>query len=128
MGESVPVSLDTSLVRLSEGGTFRVTLTPVGANRIEARTWRLAVATPDGSAVHHASVIVGGGMPLHGHGMETDPVVTQSPTAGEYRLENVRLGAMGGGRQTWWEIRVLIRAGVTEDLAIFNIVTPGRPR
>jgi hypothetical protein len=128
VGAPLPSGLDTARTRIAEGGHFRVTLVPVGGHVPANGAWRLTVTTPGGAPVDGAEIQVGAGMPQHGHAGGGDPKVARRLGRGEYELSGVSIGGMGRGDDAWWEIRLIIRAGVVEDLAVFNVLVPPRTR
>ena len=75
------------------------------------------MTTPQGTVVEDAVVAVDGGMPQHGHGLPTEPRVTEYLGEGHYRVAGVRFN-MGG----WWELKFAISAPPGDDTVVFNIV------
>jgi len=63
--------------------------------------------------VYPAAFSVTGGMPDHGHGLPTQPKVTQYLGEGRYLLEGVKFN-MGGE----WMLRLHILAGDRQDSAV----------
>ncbi len=116
--ESAPVNLDTSTSLLSDDGLFQVTWssdsTNVPLNQIH--TWTLHVETPNGQPVEDASILVDGGMPQHGHGLPTDPQVTEYLGDGDYLVEGMRFQMTG-----FWEVRFVINSGEQSDSITFNL-------
>ena len=86
---------------------------PAPINRIHA--WEITLTTPAGIAVTNAVFFIGGGMPDHGHGFPTRPVVTETPAPGVYLLEGMKFSMHGR-----WEIKFAIQAGPTSDIVTFN--------
>lgn len=117
----VPEDLDTSTTRLTEQGTFQVSvssnLEPPEINEIHS--WTIHVETPDGQAVENAQITVDGGMPQHNHGFPTVPEVTEELGGGDYLLEGMRFNMAG-----WWELKLGILAGDQSDDVTFNLVLP----
>ncbi|MCR4266225.1 FixH family protein [Nitratireductor sp. ZSWI3] len=113
-----PPQIDVTYNTVSADGLYQVTFetdlqpVPVG----ETHAWILTVTTPDGAPVSDAEIAVDGGMPAHGHGLPTEPKVTENLGEGRYRVEGMRFN-MGGH----WEIRVGISATPGLDEAKFNI-------
>lgn len=117
-GGALPADLDFSTTRLSDKGLFRVTYTseadPVPLN--ELHTWTLHVETADGAPVENATIKVNGDMPEHGHGMPTQPRVTQELGGGDYRVEGMRFQMSG-----WWAMIFEITANGATDRVTFNL-------
>jgi YtkA-like len=59
------------------------------------QTWSLELRGAQGQAVSEAAIAVGGGMPGHGHGLPTQPRVTDTAQPGRYRVEGVQLNMYG---------------------------------
>ncbi len=129
IGMAIPADLDTSLVQATVDGAFQVVAHPPGTLNSLAPVdrWIFEVRTPEVRVVEGADLAFGGGMVQHGHSFETLPTVAAYMGQGRYAVEGIYLGAMSTA-DTWWEIRVRIRAGVREDYAVFNIVLPAGQR
>lgn len=116
--ETPPPNLDYSTTRTSEQGKFRATfssaVTPIPIN--ELHNWTLHIETPDGKKVTDANVQVKGDMPQHGHGMPTQPRVTQNLGNGDYLVEGMKF-QMGG----WWVIEFDIATADRNDAVKFNL-------
>jgi hypothetical protein len=121
MSDAIPADLDTATTRMSDQGTYQVSITsdldPIDINQIHS--WTLHVQTPDGQPVENAEIGVDGGMPQHNHGFPTSPQVTQELGGGDYLVEGVKFSMVG-----WWEMRFDITAGGQSDSITFNIVLP----
>ena len=76
---------------------------PLALNRIHS--WRIRLSTITGAKVDNATIFVGGGMPDHGHGFPTRPIVFKDIAAGEYVLEGMKFSMHGR-----WEIKLGIQA------------------
>jgi hypothetical protein len=115
----VPPNLDYSLTRLSDTGLYRATYsssaTPVPVNELHA--WKLHVETAGGQPVDNAVISIFGDMPQHGHGMPTEPRVTQNLGSGDYVVEGMKF-QMGG----WWVIDFTIDANGQSDKVSFNLM------
>jgi hypothetical protein len=115
----VPADLDTSTTQSTTGGLYQVSYTPsstpIPINQLH--TWTLTVTTPDGQPLEGAHIQVDGDMPQHGHGLPTQPQVTQYLGDGQYLVEGVRF-QMGG----WWVMDVDVSAGGQSDTVRFNLV------
>ena len=86
---------------------------PAPINRIHS--WRITLTTLGGVPVTKATFYVGGGMPEHGHGFPTRPVVSEEPTPGTYLLEGMKFSMHGR-----WEIKFAIQSGAESDIVTFN--------
>ena len=114
-----PAELDLSTTRTSAQGRYLVALqppaTPPALNRIHS--WTIQLKTPDGAPVQHARIDVDGGMPQHGHGLPTQPRVTQEIGDGRYLMEGMKFSMTG-----WWEIKLAIEGAQGSDKVTFNTV------
>jgi hypothetical protein len=119
MTDDVPAELDTATTRMTEQGTYQVSITsnldPVDINQIHS--WTLYVETREGQPVENAKIAVDGGMPQHDHGFPTSPQVTRELGDGEYLVEGVKFNMAG-----WWEMSFAITANGQSDSITFNIV------
>ncbi len=119
MFQPIPDDLDLATTRATDNGHFMVTVSPEDAayQRNTIHTWIVEIATPDGAAVEGSEILVDGGMPQHGHGLPTNPLMTESLGEGRYKIEGVRFNMRG-----WWEFKLAIVAGETSDNITFNLV------
>jgi hypothetical protein len=112
-----PKDLDLSRSKATEHGVYLSTIapdvTPVAVRRMHS--WTIAVTTPDGKPVEQARVTINGGMPQHGHGLPTKPVVTPQ-AGGRYQVEGVKFN-MGG----WWTLTVKIDGAAGSDAVTYNL-------
>jgi YtkA-like len=117
--EAPPNDLDTATTRLSEQGIFNVTYSssnnPIPINQIHA--WTIHVETADGQPVEQADIGIDGGMPQHGHGLPTQPEVTQDLGSGDYLVEGMKFNMPG-----WWTVTFRITANDQSDTVTFNLV------
>jgi len=117
-GGSAPTNLDTSASRPSDDGLFLVTWSvdnsSVPLNQIH--NWKLHVETSDGELVENATILVDGGMPQHGHGLPTNPQVTEYLGNGDYLVEGMRFQMTG-----FWEVKFVISANGQSDSITFNL-------
>src|SRR3712207_3340885 len=115
----VPSDLDLSTTRRSDNGLFRGTYVsradPIKINQIHS--WMLHVETPDGVPVEDAEIRVDGDMPQHGHGLPTQPLVTQNLGNGDYLVEGMKFQMMG-----WWVVDFYITADGHSDMVRFNLL------
>jgi hypothetical protein len=117
-----PKDLDMSLDKASAAGVYRVALVPPSqAPAInQMHSWKVKLATADGTPVHGASFAVDGGMPQHGHGLPTQPRVTRELADGTYQLDGMKFSMTG-----WWELKLDIQAPQGQDKVTFNTVVVG---
>lgn len=103
---------------LTRSGYYRVSyeseMRPIVINRIHS--WVFHVETPGGKPVAGATISVTGGMPLHNHGLPTDPRMTAELGDGNYRFEGLRFH-MGGD----WELLVTIDVEGRRDTVIIPL-------
>ena len=113
-----PTNLDYGRTRVSEGGRFRATIKPAGDSipKGKLQTWTLHLETARGSAVDTASVTVDGGMPQHGHGLPTKPLVTRHLGNGDHLVEGMKFN-MGG----WWIVKFRVTNSAGLDSIVFNL-------
>ncbi|HYN87186.1 MAG TPA: FixH family protein [Ardenticatenaceae bacterium] len=115
----VPSDLDLSTTRLSDNGLFRGSYVsradPIEINQIHS--WTLHVAAPDGAPVENAEIRVDGDMPQHGHGLPTQPLVTQNLGNGDYLVEGMKFQMTG-----WWVVDFYITADGHSDMVRFNLL------
>jgi hypothetical protein len=103
--------------RSSAAGQFVATLQPDQPLQVRRlQTVRVAVSDADGRPVDEAEIVVGGGMPQHGHGLPTRPRVTRELGDGLYEIAGVRFN-MGG----WWEFTLTITTASGSDTVTFNL-------
>ena len=69
----------------------------------------------DGTRPDIAAVKVDGGMPRHGHGLPTQPVVTHDFGDGRLEVDGVTFNMSG-----WWVVNVRIDTPTGPDQATFN--------
>lgn len=114
-----PPGLDVALDKPSSAGLYRVVLVPPAkAPAInQMHSWKVKLATADGTPVHGASFAVDGGMPQHGHGLPTQPRVTRELGDGTYQLDGMKFSMTG-----WWEVKLAIRGPQGADKVTFNTV------
>lgn len=118
-GCSAPANLDVAMTHITPEHGYTVVMlppaTPPAINRIHS--WRIKLASANGTPVTHARIKVDGGMPQHGHGLPTQPQVTQELEDGTYLLEGMKFSMTG-----WWEIKLTIETAVGIDKVTFNTV------
>ena len=116
---TAPPSLDLALQHPTAQGRYVVTLLPPqeapAINRIHA--WQVRVAAADGKPVTAAQIAVAGGMPQHGHGLPTQPLVRTQVADGTYLIEGMKFSMTG-----WWEVKLAVDAPQGPDKVTFNVV------
>jgi hypothetical protein len=115
-----PANLDLSLSRPTDSQLFRVSVDsqthPVPMSEIHQ--WALHVADAGGRPVVGAAISVDGGMPEHGHGLPTAPLVEATGSPGDYVIRGMKFSITG-----WWELKLNLRApDGRADKITFNIV------
>lgn len=100
-----------------EGERVHATLGPLdGEVEIgDFQAWTLTLRDAQGAAVEQAQIVIGGGMPGHGHGLPTQPVVTEYLGDGRYRVEGVKLNMAGR-----WVLAVAASTPVIQDRLLFE--------
>src|SRR5688500_7726398 len=118
LSSRAPQDLDYSRTRVSEAGIYRGTIRPQGDSIPQGRLqrWTLHLETVAGTAVDSASILVDGGMPQHGHGLPTKPVVTRHAGSGDHVVEGMKFN-MGG----WWVVKFRVSSPAGRDSLLFNI-------
>ncbi len=115
----VPADLDYSTTRASNAGLYRVSYEPrrgpIAVNQIHA--WTIHVETADGQPVEGATITVDGDMPQHGHGLPTEPQVTEELGGGDYLVEGLKFHMPG-----WWVVDYTVTAGGQTDSVRFNLM------
>lgn len=113
----VPASADED-GWLTRSGYYRVSfeseLQPLVINKIHS--WTFHVETPAGDPVEGAIITVTGGMPLHNHGLPTDPKMTAEVGGGDYRMEGMRFHMNGE-----WELFVTIDVEGRRDTVVIPL-------
>jgi hypothetical protein len=115
---TAPAEAASAEAVLSDQQHFRVwyasDVVPLPVNDLHA--WTLHVETAAGEPVDGASITVDGDMPAHGHGLPTQPRVTEALGGGDYRVEGMKF-SMGGA----WVITFAIEAGALRDSVTFEL-------
>ena len=93
---------------------YQADIDPLTINTLHGWTLRLEDAA--GEAVLGASIEVAGGMPVHNHGLPTEPRVTRELGNGDYRLDGLRFHMAGP-----WEITLNITAGGVSDTVVIAL-------
>ena len=113
-----PKDLDYGRVRASEAGLYRGEIRPDGDSipTGKLQKWTLHLETAAGTPLDIAKITIDGGMPQHGHGLPTKPVVTKQLGNGDYRVEGMKFN-MGG----WWVVKFRVNATPGADSLVFNL-------
>ena len=113
-----PADLDFARTRVSEHAMFRGTIKPAGDSipRGKLQTWTLHIETADGAVLDSATITVDGGMPQHGHGLPTKPLVTRHLGQGDHLVEGMKFN-MGG----WWVVKFRVGTAAATDTLVFNL-------
>jgi YtkA-like protein len=103
---------------LSDGGRLTGLLAPeTGPVEIGVfQTWIVELRERNGAPVTGADVALAGGMPGHGHGLPTQPRVTEDLGGGRYRIEGVKLNMVGA-----WVIEVFVQSSAGRDRLRFDL-------
>jgi hypothetical protein len=114
-----PSGLNLALDRPSDHNKYQISLQapadPIVINKMHA--WEMQVRSPNGEPVSGARIVVGGGMPQHGHGFPSQPRVTRELGDGRYLIEGMKFSMPG-----WWEIKLKVDAPPGTDEVTFNTV------
>ena len=78
--------------------------------------WVLELRDTGGAGVLGAAIAIAGGMPSHGHGLPTQPRVTEELGGGRYRIEGVKLNMVGA-----WVIEVFVETPALRDRLRFDL-------
>lgn len=113
-----PADLDYGRTRVSERALFRGTIKPAGDSipRGKLQTWTLHLETSSGAMVDSATITVDGGMPQHGHGLPTKPLVTRHLGQGDHLVEGMKFNMAG-----WWVVKFRVGTGADADTLVFNL-------
>mgnify|MGYP000453238656 CR=1 FL=1 len=104
--------------QISNNGSFNVTvlkdLEPEPLR--EFVEFKILVIDVNGKPISDADISLSGGMPAHGHGLPTKPIITAIGN-GEYLIEGLKFSMMGT-----WELNFEIKSKEVSDTAKFTIV------
>jgi hypothetical protein len=96
---------------------YKVTMIPAESIKVgKLHTWNIQVVTADGTPVDSAKITVDGGMPQHGHGLPTKPLVTKQLGDGKHLVEGMKFN-MGG----WWVVKFEVAGAQGSDVVTFNL-------
>ena len=101
----------------TKNGLFTVTLGPeANVIRINAlQKWIVTIKDKNGRDVNPAQILLDGGMRAHGHGLPTQPQVTDYLGEGRYLIEGLRLNMVGA-----WTLMVGVDFNGQRDLVLFE--------
>lgn len=77
--------------------------------------WVLELHDLEGNPVYPAKISIGGGMPAHGHGLPTQPQVTEYLDKGRYLIEGTKFNMSGD-----WVMVFGVNAGQISDTLKFE--------
>lgn len=114
-----PSSGDVAFTVQSKQSLFTISASPRGVQAIpinQFHQWVITVTDQKNQAVFPARISIGGGMPAHGHGLPTQPVVTKHLGDGQYLIEGMKFNMDGK-----WQLRVHIMTPSQQDIAEFTL-------
>lgn len=113
-----PADSEFGRTRVGVAGVYRATIKPSGDTIPKGvlQQWTLHLETVAGAPVDSANVTVDGGMPQHGHGLPTKPLVTTVLGNGDHLVEGMKFN-MGG----WWVVKFRIASAAGADTVVFNL-------
>jgi hypothetical protein len=96
---------------------YKVTMIPAESIKVgKLHSWNIQIVTADGTPVDSAKITVDGGMPQHGHGLPTKPLVTKQLGDGKHLVEGMKFN-MGG----WWVVTFQVAGAQGSDVVTFNL-------
>lgn len=100
---------------------FALTITTEQNQRLpigQLHNWIIVVIDQKKQPVTNAAFSISGGMPAHGHGLPTSPIVTKHLGSGKYLMEGVKFNMSGE-----WVMQIFISTPATKDIATmeFNV-------
>ena len=105
---------------ISDTGRLVGRLYPESGDRFEIgafQTWVIELHDASGGDVTGAAIAIAGGMPGHGHGLPTQPRITEELGGGRYRIEGAKLNMVGA-----WVIEVFVQTPAQRDRLRFDLV------
>ncbi len=102
----------------SQRGLYTVSIEPRNG-RIpigEFHEWIISLQDADGNPVAASQIAMFGGMPSHGHGLPTQPEVTDYLGQGRHLIEGVRFSMAGA-----WVLKFRVMSAVGPDQVQFDI-------
>ena len=104
------------LTQTSSQGLFKVQLMCRHAPSVGPfQDCQLALATGQGQSISEAKISVDGGMPSHGHGLPTAPVVSPLDGQGHYRIDGLQYNMPGP-----WLLGFMIQTAAGQDKVVFS--------
>ncbi|MDI3326176.1 FixH family protein [Pontibacterium granulatum] len=118
LNSALAENTDSAVTQVTQSQNYVVTLTPVSTpvEVGEIHGWTLTLQNREGETVNGAVIKVRGGMPHHGHGFPTHPVVSGQLESGDYLLEGLKFSMKGA-----WVIELNISVDGTSDKVRFNL-------
>jgi len=77
--------------------------------------WFVEIKDQSNNPVYPAKIVISGGMPAHGHGLPTQPQVTDYLGNGLYLIEGIKFNMTGN-----WMIQLQILTPTIQDTATIN--------
>ncbi len=101
----------------SRQGRFQLAIKPVtDAIRLnDLHTWMLHIETANGTLIQPKRILIGGGMPQHGHGFPSQPSITRYLGHGDWLIEGVQFNMTGK-----WQIRFKLLDDMGWDDSTFD--------
>ena len=85
---------------------------PLAINQIHS--WTVKLTTHDNNLVEKAHLNIAGGMPLHDHGLATQPRMVAETRPGHYQIDGLKFHMRG-----YWEITITVeKDGINETLTV----------
>lgn len=102
----------------TENGLFVLSLQPKEGKPVigEYHDWVIEVTDENEQGIEEATFRFGGGMAAHGHGLPSQPVVTQYLGDGKYLIEGMLFNMAGD-----WSLVVAVKKDNFTDQAVFDI-------
>lgn len=116
-----PTDADTAkpawqLTQTSTNGLFKVRLMCQHLPSVGAfQDCQLELKDGSGKAISEAKINLDGGMPKHGHGLPTAPVVSPLAAQGHYKIEGLQYNMPGA-----WLLGLLIKTTAGQDKLVFS--------
>ena len=110
-----------SVTRESSGGVYRVELTPAD-NKVpllQLHHWFARFYLSDGSEIRPQQIVLSGGMAAHGHGLPTEPKLSDYVDDKGFQIDGVRFNMAG-----IWSLRVEFVYANQSDYADFELEFP----
>ncbi len=101
-----------------ESQTYRVSVNssiqPITINKIHS--WTLMLVTHDARPVAKAKLSISGGMPLHDHGLPTQPKMVAEKSPGHYQVDGLKFHMRG-----YWEVTISVEKGSINETLIVGL-------